>query len=208
MRITPSEKSLSLTRAIAEDIPTFHHHYHILWDIREQFYADTPVTYLEIGTYAGASAALMLSYHKPTFAYSIDVGTPIPQKTCEENISPYIRPGSTHTYLKGNSKNKNIRDTVSKVLSNAVDILFIDGDHSETAVALDFFNYAPLVKQGGFVVFDDYEDAQSSPDVKKAVNKIVPKVYDDFDIYTLPANTLSAKPKELQLYNEFILRRK
>lgn len=133
MKITPSKNSLRKTEEISKTIPTFHHHYHMLYDIREQFYKEDSVTYLEIWAYAGASSALMLSYPKDTFAYSIDIGHPISRKDCEKNIEPYLKP---------------------------------------------------------------------------TVNKIASKHYRNWNIIPLPANTLEAKPKSLQNYNEIILRRK
>jgi predicted O-methyltransferase YrrM len=36
-----------------------------------------------------------------------------------------------------------------------VDILFIDGDHSYSSVALDYAKYEPYVKNGGLILFHD-----------------------------------------------------
>jgi predicted O-methyltransferase YrrM len=36
-----------------------------------------------------------------------------------------------------------------------IDLLHIDGNHSEAATLIDVLKWVPLVKQGGFIIFDD-----------------------------------------------------
>jgi hypothetical protein len=55
---------------------TFHKHTHILYDIRTEF-GDKPITYLEIGSYAGASISLIASHKYPTNCFTLDLGEPI-----------------------------------------------------------------------------------------------------------------------------------
>lgn len=43
----------------------------------------------------------------------------------------------------------------------AIDLLFIDGDHSIEACRRDFTGYAPHVKRGGCVLFHDYHPEQA-----------------------------------------------
>ena len=47
-----------------------------------------------------------------------------------------------------------------------IDILYIDGAHDSCSVARDVILYVPLVKPGGYVIFDDY----AHPDVQRAVD--------------------------------------
>ena len=47
-----------------------------------------------------------------------------------------------------------------------IDILYIDGAHDSSAVSRDVCLYVPLVKPGGYVIFDDY----AHPDVRRAVD--------------------------------------
>jgi hypothetical protein len=56
------------------------------------------------------------------------------------------------------------------------DILFIDGDHYKRGVIFDFENYKEFVNPGGFIVFDDYEDFEYSPEVRVAVDEIVKNI--------------------------------
>jgi len=44
-----------------------------------------------------------------------------------------------------------------------VDLLFVDGDHSEEGVRRDYELYSPLVRRGGLVVFHDIVSDPSNP---------------------------------------------
>lgn len=150
---------------------TFHFHYHILSDIASLYNKEQVLNYLEIGCYGGGSASLMLQ--RPfTNVVSIDLGGPITQEVAEANVSKLNVHGNLFTYVKGNSQNNETKNKV-KSLIPIVDILFIDGDHSYNGVLNDFNLYNDLVRPGGYIVFDDYLDAKYSPEVRKAVDKII-----------------------------------
>lgn len=55
-------------------------------------------------------------------------------------------------------------------LAPKVALLHIDGGHTRRHVLLDFLLYSPSVVPGGFIVFDDYNDFQHSPEVGPAVD--------------------------------------
>ena len=58
MKIT--QKSIDLLGEIVSNgVQTFHHHYHILYDIADSI-NKKEIKYVEIGCYAGGSACLML----------------------------------------------------------------------------------------------------------------------------------------------------
>ena len=50
------------------------------------------------------------------------------------------------------------------------DVLLIDGDHSYDGVKFDFDNYHPFIKQGGYIIFDDYK-ATEWPSVTEFIDK-------------------------------------
>jgi hypothetical protein len=64
--------------------------------------------------------------------------------------------------------------TAPEALAGAEALLFnlliIDGDHSYEGVKFDFDNYFPLLKPGGFVIFDDY-NAKEWPGVQKFIDE-------------------------------------
>jgi|GEM_PF-3601067 len=43
------------------------------------------------------------------------------------------------------------------------DLIYLDGGHTYEVIANDFLNYAPLVKQGGYLVIDDCNNEMSMP---------------------------------------------
>jgi hypothetical protein len=108
----------------------------------------------------------------------------------------------------GNSRNK---DTAKKVRNTikSVDMFFIDGDHSIQGVIEDFMNYNDFVNRGGYVIFDDYHDYQSSPEVKHGVDMIVNEyLFDDYEVLGFIYNKLNASPDTMIYNNEFVIRKK
>ena len=203
----PTQNSLDITRDISTKINnlTFHHHYHIIYDILNSYDKSNVVNYVEIGCYAGGSACLALQ-RPNTRVVSIDLGDPIPKDIVIENISKLNIHNNKYTYLQGNSQDTEMVDKLSKEIDQ-IDVLFIDGDHSYQGVVNDFLLYVNLVKPGGYIIFDDYNDWQYSPEVKTAVDDIVETHSDKFKIIGTFPNTLKARPAELLNGNEFILQK-
>lgn len=203
MKIT--KKSLDTLRNISDTMfgKTFHHHYHILLDIASSYKKKEKINYLEIGCYAGASACLMLQ-RPNTSVISIDLGYPISEKVVYQNIEKFNTHKNEYRYIRGNSNDQTI---LKEVTDFKVDILFIDGDHSYSAVKNDFINYSSLVVSGGYIVFDDYHDSQHSPEVHKAVNDIVSEVKDQYDIIGTFKNEFAARPENLLDGNCFVMRK-
>lgn len=61
-------------------------------------------------------------------------------------------------------------DVRSHFSPRSMDCLFVDGNHQFEGVQEDIANYAPLVKPGGFLVFDDYY--ADFPGVMRAVDAL------------------------------------
>jgi predicted O-methyltransferase YrrM len=201
-----TKESLDLTRSISDSInnQTMHHHYHILYDIANTYPKDTNITYVEIGCYAGGSACLMLQ-RPNTRVISIDLGQPIPKETVYSNVKNLNKFNNPYYYFEGDSQTY---EMVSKLkeLTNEVDILFIDGDHSYQAVINDFMLYEGLVKSGGYIVFDDYRD-EGCPGTKEAVDEIVESVKERYtNIGTLP-NIFGARPDTITEGNDYIIQK-
>lgn len=202
--------SLEKNKFISENMvgSTFHLHTHVLYDIRTHLGSEIK-NYLEIGSYAGGSMSLISSHPYPTKCITIDLGVPINKDVVESNVLKFKNPNSDFTYIQGNSQD--IR-TINQVKSecNEFDFLFIDGDHSRLGVLLDFNNYSPLVKKGGYICFDDYMDNTYSPQVKPTVDEIVGKLntseyiiigsltYEELNKFTdLPSNNIFIIQKKI-----------
>lgn len=221
MNIKPTEKSLHLVQGIAQNVPTFHHHYHVLFDIATIF-GQNPINYVEIGAYAGASSCLMLQ-RENTNIISIDLGHPIDKSDVLENIINYKTNGNNYKYLKGNSQSLEMQQQVIAELkkhlathNDRIDILFIDGDHSREGVIADFYTYKELVATNGYIAFDDYQDAVHSPEVKIAVDEIVNTFITtplqenktiEYAIVGCLSNALKAHPSDLKEGNCFIIKK-
>ena len=160
---------------------TFHNHYHILYDIIDSYNSENLI-YLEIGSFAGGSASLVSTNKKVSKVISIDIGRPVNKEVPIRNVNKFKHTYCDYTYVEGDST---LQTTIDKLksLTDNVDILFIDGDHSYNGVRKDFNNYKDLVKKGGYIIFDDYMDQIHSPEVKSAVDDIVNILnQEDYDI--------------------------
>jgi predicted O-methyltransferase YrrM len=202
----PTIKSLELTKKISNEMEnkTFHHHYHILYDIVNLFPENYKLNYIEIGCYAGGSACLV-SQRKNTNIVSIDLGQPILPEIPKRNFNKFNVNQNDYTYIQGNSQTIETLSNLKKIVSY-IDVLFIDGDHSYGGVVKDFELYSPLVKNGGYVIFDDYNDNKFSPEVKNAVDSLL-KDLNGYEIIGTVPNTLKAKPEELTEGNCFIIKK-
>jgi len=212
MNIKPTQKSLDKVRQIASNVATFHHHFHIIFDIAETF-GDAKINYVEIGAYAGGSSCLMIQRLNTT-VISLDLGEPMPKAIVFENVIKYKKNNNYYKYIQGNSQIIETKNQVIEALSNSrvlgysnkIDLLFIDGDHSYDGVIADFNMYSDLVSVGGYIVFDDYNDSVYSPEVKIAVDTLLPSLVDYQVIGTLE-NNLGAYPSELKEGNCFIIKK-
>ncbi len=174
-----TNESLRVIQKISENMEgsTFHFHTHILYDIRTSL-GENKIKYLEIGAYSGGSVSLVSSHYYPSECYSLDLGYPIEKKVVERNVEKFKNRKSSFRYIEGNSQSIDILEYVKDKIKE-IDMLFIDGDHSKSGATKDFLNYSPLVKKGGYVIFDDYLDLVDSPEVKEAVNDIVNSLPDN-----------------------------
>jgi len=107
---------------------------------------------LEIGTYEGGSACLMLeALPKLKRLVTVDIvdrGPGLPPET-----APYR---DRMRFVQGDSHTLTTRDAVVRALGGKpLDFAFIDGHHAYESVTSDFFLYAPLVRSGGLVALHD-----------------------------------------------------
>jgi cephalosporin hydroxylase len=149
-----------------------------------------------------------------TTIISIDLGVPIPKAVVFENVINYKSNNNYYKFIEGNSQSQTTKDKVIETLSNSrvlgytnkIDILFIDGDHSFDGVFNDFSMYEELVNVGGYIIFDDYNDKEFSPEVKSAVDGLIPSL-SNYEIIGTLENKLGAYPSELKEGNCFVIKK-
>ena len=74
--------------------------------------------------------------------------------------------------IEGDSHSMDSYYRVKKLIGNTkLDFLFIDGDHSERGVQLDYFMYKEFVKDGGYIGFHDIKESKFHEEVGCFVNK-------------------------------------
>lgn len=145
------------------------------WDrwfnkVRRQFarlawpYANKPTVYVEIGCWAGASAcwtARNILRHPQAMGIGIDPYANDNARTYDtEKIKETSR---TRLLLMGKrwhwiyQPSALALQTIDSVLKGrAIDLLYIDGDHSMQGVFTDFILSWPHLRPGSTVIFDDY----------------------------------------------------
>ena len=209
-------RSLDLARRVSAQMEgkTFHHYFHVLYVLR-LILGSGHRTYVEIGSYHGASAALMLMAPCPTTICCVDTLDLDPahwgrapdrrqEDILYDNLRRFMAGGPSEAIIvNGNSRDS--VETVRRIAASGVDLLFIDGDHRLDEVLLDFAQYAPMVNPGGFVVFDDYDDPLWSPEVRIAVDRIASGCGDGWNVVGLVEDRLAIQ--DGYKGNEFIIQK-
>jgi len=203
----PTKTSLDLTQYISDNMLefTFHHHFHILYDLRSSINKEV-VNYVEIGAFCGASSCLMLNHPNPVNVTSIDIGTFTPGgvDTIYHNVEKFKLNHNKFELIIGDSHSSETLNILKSKISE-IDILYIDGEHSYPSVTQDFNDYKDLVVSGGYIVFDDYFDTNLQ--VKSAVDDIINSLNGEFEIIGCVENTFKARPSDWEHNNDFILKK-
>jgi predicted O-methyltransferase YrrM len=118
---------------------------------------EQPRTILEIGTAAGGSLFLLSRVAAAdALLVSLDwarAGTNDRRRPIYEALA---RPGQRVEFLFADSHAPRTVERVrAELAGRSVDLLFIDGDHSQAGVRADWDMYGPLVRSGGLVAFHD-----------------------------------------------------
>lgn len=120
-----------------------------------------PRRVLEIGTYRGGNLRLLAKVCPPSMHYiSLDLPSGgFGGGYSKEDVVGFrkrMQPSQRIDCLRMDSHSSQAHQAVSDLLGDTqIDLLFIDGDHSRTGVADDFFDYGPLVREGGLIAFHD-----------------------------------------------------
>ena len=204
--------SASVVKSISDSMDgnTFHHHTHILYDIRT-ILGPKPITYTEIGSYEGGSMSIMLLHPFKSDLHYIDplVENAKQKETIESNLIKYNKHNyNIFPYIDYSNRMKLIKKLRQQ--NHKTDILFIDGDHTAQGIFGDFFLYLEFLTEKGFIVFDDYNDAKYSPGVKKGLDIIMKQLPDGcFDVWKDFPNYQNAYIcEDYPFFNECVFRKK
>ena len=99
--------------------------------------------------------------------YDITTKIPVKKEVFEHNMRIMDIPKEDVMLIEYLSTENEAKKAASK---RTYDVLIIDGDHSYGGVKFDFDNYHPFVKNGGYIIFDDY-NAKEWPSVSEFVDK-------------------------------------
>lgn len=130
-------------------------------------YADNRYSAVEIGVYEGVSTAIIARNLKPNGKlYAIDPFFPGALGVCWAKMTAQaeVRRARVASKVKfvralSNEACKQIRDVM-------FDYIFIDGDHSFTAIRQDWEDWSPRVESGGVILLHDTEIPNHNPNVK------------------------------------------
>ena len=120
--------------------------------------------FLEIGTNQGGTFYAWICASNPGIRISIDIphgefGTDnFDEQKRNSILSGY--PGECY-FISGNSQDPlNLVKVEQYLKDKKLDFLFIDGDHTEEGVTRDFFLYKHLVKENGWIGFNDIKNSE------------------------------------------------
>ena len=200
--------SLKVMDGIASNMngEVVHHHMHILYDLRTLL-GEKVINYLEIGTFHGGQTALMLLHPYETNIYCID---PKLDDNALKNFKKFnIYDRKIELFAAGSH---NFIDIFGKVLEHKLtfDIIFIANKSKCNEVISAFINYYSLLNEGGYVIFDQYENQKL--EVKKAVDNIIFGICKNaflgyFNILENIPNLKQAKPIDMVKNNCFLIYR-
>ena len=132
----------------------------------------------QTGTLVGVDP--FIEYSKATVAKIVGYDHIINSSTKDRflsNVAPYADRITLHQGLS-----QNVLPTLP---SETFDLAFVDGDHSRDAVAIDARECWRLIKNGGFVVFDDYQwtvHGRREMGPKEAIDDFLKAHEDEVDI--------------------------
>lgn len=129
---------------------------------------------LEVGTLFGASLAAVYDccagFFERIHITAIDPLTGYYQRTADpvtvvpvtapmfrRNMARFDIPETDYTLICKKSQEP---DAISEAGKRSYNLLIIDGDHTDFAVSHDYRAYRPMVRDGGYIIFDDWGDAK------------------------------------------------
>jgi predicted O-methyltransferase YrrM len=141
---------------------------------------EQPGVIVEIGRYRGGSTLLLAAALERGVLHSYDI--PNRQGRSGAELDSQLVAALDRYDLSGRVR-LHVEDShTAAPAAPQIDMLFIDGDHSEAGVRTDFDRWAPLVAPGGHVLFHDAVDAPDYvPTSVPGPRSVVAAVEGDFE---------------------------
>lgn len=151
------------------------------WNKYLQPFIGKPINVLEIGSYQGRSTCWLLDHiltHPLATITCVDTYWAVYEHYFDTNIAK-TKAASKVIKLKGKSE-----EVLGSLTPGTYDFIYIDGNHDNDVVLHDAFYSWSLVKVGGLIIFDDYqnpiakENTQIGTDLFLSVYKSTVEVID------------------------------
>jgi hypothetical protein len=152
------------------------------------------LNFLEIGSFEGQSANFFIDNYltgSNCYITCIDPWIEYSQSTVGniQGWDEYINPSTYNLFISNTQHNKD-KIIVYKHLSQEIlhkldpvyDFIYIDGDHTTSAVMYDAVNGFKLLKNKGILIFDDYDWVQGSNRPKIAIDSFLEEYKNELNV--------------------------
>lgn len=125
-----------------------------------------PLAVLEIGSWEGRSAIFFLQYLRCCHITCIDTFAGSPEHFLEPKWQaelPLVEQRFDSNLAEFGERMEKLKDTSARALARLqaqdrhFDLVYVDGSHRSADVEFDARLSWPMVREGGLVIFDDYE---------------------------------------------------
>jgi predicted O-methyltransferase YrrM len=121
---------------------------------------------IEIGSENGGTISMWAKLWDPLHIIAVDMdsyGATANREARESKWRSWLSPSQGLDVVWGDSHSAEAKNSVETLMGRRglekVDLLFVDGDHSEAGAEVDFRDYSPLVRPGGLVLMADIHHA-------------------------------------------------
>ena len=137
-----------------------------IWASLLAAWRDLPLAVLEIGSWEGRSAIFFLQYLRHCCITCIDTFAGSPEHFLKPEwraTLPHIEQHFDSNLAEFGERVEKLKDTSARALARLqaenrhFDLVFVDGSHRSADVELDATLSWPMVREGGLVIFDDYQ---------------------------------------------------
>lgn len=112
---------------------------------------------VNVGVGVGTGSLAMAEIHPYARIFSVDISKGGPEGGLENEVNAFKEAGFTNYPVQILGDSALVHESWSEISKDLmIDLLFIDGDHSESALQADIDGWTRFVPVGGYVLFHDY----------------------------------------------------